>query len=205
MKAIYTKLLSIQSELGVIKKDETASVGKFSYRYFDINALIAFIKPYLIKNKLVLTQPLSFVGDKGAIRTILFDVESGESIEDVTPLTYNEDPQKMGSAITYYRRYAIQSLFLLEAEDDDGNAAKPEQQKPSFQKAQVAPASTQSSFSPFVLDGYEYVTGISQKTNKPWYAKQVVGTKDKEWLQAFDYDQAYSNYLASLQVEDVPF
>ena len=31
------------------------------------------------------------------------------------------DPQKMGSAITYYRRYSLQSLFLLQAEDDDGN------------------------------------------------------------------------------------
>lgn len=33
------------------------------------------------------------------------------------------DPQKMGSAITYYRRYALQSLFLLRAEDDDANVA----------------------------------------------------------------------------------
>jgi len=30
------------------------------------------------------------------------------------------DPQKMGAVITYYRRYALQSLFLLEAEDLDG-------------------------------------------------------------------------------------
>jgi hypothetical protein len=29
----------------------------------------------------------------------------------------------MGSAITYFRRYALQSLFALEAVDDDGNVA----------------------------------------------------------------------------------
>ena len=33
------------------------------------------------------------------------------------------DPQKMGSMITYYRRYTLQSLLGLQAEDDDANAA----------------------------------------------------------------------------------
>jgi hypothetical protein len=31
-----------------------------------------------------------------------------------------QDPQ-LGSAITYYRRYTLQSLLGLQAEDDDGN------------------------------------------------------------------------------------
>jgi hypothetical protein len=34
-----------------------------------------------------------------------------------------QDPQKLGSAITY-RRYTLQSLLGLQAEDDDGNKAK---------------------------------------------------------------------------------
>jgi hypothetical protein len=38
-------------------------------------------------------------------------------------LPENSDPQKMGSTITYFRRYALQSLFLLQAEDDDGHSA----------------------------------------------------------------------------------
>ena len=32
-------------------------------------------------------------------------------------------PQKLGSAITYYRRYTLASLLGLQAEDDDGNLA----------------------------------------------------------------------------------
>lgn len=201
MKAIYTKLLSIQNELGVIKKDETASVptksgGKYDYKYFDINALIAFIKPYLAKNKLVLTQPLSFVGDRGAIRTILFDVESGESIEDVTPLTYNEDPQKMGSAITYYRRYAIQSLFLLEAEDDDGyKASAPVAKQQTYVKPATAPK-----VKSFVLDGYEYFSGIGKTSGNPFHAMKVAGT-DKEgltFIKSAEYDQAFDRYQDSI-------
>ena len=33
------------------------------------------------------------------------------------------DPQKLGSCITYYRRYTLVGLLALEALDDDGNAA----------------------------------------------------------------------------------
>jgi hypothetical protein len=33
------------------------------------------------------------------------------------------DPQKLGSAVTYYRRYTLQSLLSLQAEDDDANTA----------------------------------------------------------------------------------
>jgi hypothetical protein len=33
------------------------------------------------------------------------------------------DPQKMGGAITYYRRYSLLALLGLAPEDDDGNAA----------------------------------------------------------------------------------
>ena len=35
------------------------------------------------------------------------------------------DPQKLGSAITYYRRYTLASLLALQAEDDDAQSAKP--------------------------------------------------------------------------------
>jgi hypothetical protein len=34
-------------------------------------------------------------------------------------------PTKFGSAITYYRRYTLQSLLGLNREDDDGNKAAP--------------------------------------------------------------------------------
>ena len=68
-------------------------------------------------------QPLTNIDGKAAIQTILVDSETGEKIENITPLTENPDPQKMGSAITYFRRYSLQSLLGLQAEDDDGNKA----------------------------------------------------------------------------------
>ena len=51
--------------------------------------------------------------------------ESGESVTGRTPILTkdNTDPQKMGSGITYAKRYGLQSAFGLPSEDDDGNSA----------------------------------------------------------------------------------
>ena len=42
------------------------------------------------------------------------------------------DPQKLGSCITYYRRYTLGSLLGLQSEDDDGNAASGNQKEKTW-------------------------------------------------------------------------
>ena len=118
---MYKKLLAVQKEIGAIGKDSTNPF--FKSAYFDINKLLDVAKPILNNHGLVLLQPLSNINGVASIKTIILDPESGESIEENTPLTQNPDPQKMGSAITYFRRYSLQSLMGLQAEDDDGNKA----------------------------------------------------------------------------------
>jgi hypothetical protein len=58
------------------------------------------------------------------IHTILLH-ESGEKIESFTKILCksSNDPQAYGSGVTYARRYGLQSLVSLGAEDDDGNTA----------------------------------------------------------------------------------
>lgn len=122
---IYEKLLVVQKKIGVIVKDEKAKVGSFSYSYFDINSLLASVKPVLNDNGLVLLQGLTHIEGKLALSTMIAqtDEEGEETIEFICPLPDTVDAQKAGSAITYFRRYALQSLLALEAEDDDGSAA----------------------------------------------------------------------------------
>lgn len=117
MKNLYAKLLAIQKEVAAIKKDKENPF--FKSEYFDINSLLDELKPLLNKNGLVVLQPLHNAG----IETIVVDSESGESLNFYSDITQNTDPQKMGAAITYFRRYALQSLFLLQSTDDDANSA----------------------------------------------------------------------------------
>ncbi len=114
------KLLEFQQKVEAIKKDSKNPF--FKSNYFDINSLLKEIKPILNELGLVLIQPLTTINNRPALRTILLDGDK-ELINDLIILPDLTDPQKMGSAITYYRRYSIQSLLLLQAEDDDGNKA----------------------------------------------------------------------------------
>jgi len=119
--SIYQKLHKVQTEVSTVKK--ASNNPFFNSKYFDINQLLEVVKPVLNKHGLVLMQPLSNIEGQPALLTRLIDSESGEILEDVTPMITINDPQKAGSAITYYRRYALQSLLGLQAEDDDANNA----------------------------------------------------------------------------------
>lgn len=116
------KILKIQSEIGVLVKTETNPF--FKSKYMDINGLLEQLLPLLEKYGLTVVQPLDARGYAGktALVTKVFDGKE-EVIQSSILLPDIQDPQKMGSAITYYRRYALQSLFLLRAEDDDANVA----------------------------------------------------------------------------------
>ena len=114
---IYTKLAAVKKEIGAISKDSTNPF--FKSKYFDINGLLKHVEPLLDKNGLLLLQPIV----KGEVFSEIIDVESGKSVTSSIQLPNISDPQKLGSAVTYYRRYTLQSLLGLQAEDDDANVA----------------------------------------------------------------------------------
>jgi len=131
---MYKKLLEVQKKIGAISKDSTNPF--FKSKYFDINKLLDVVKPILNEQGLILMQPLTNIDGNPAICTTIIDAETSKNLEFVMPITANPDPQKMGSAITYYRRYSLQSLLGLQAEDDDGNkASKPTNNEPQRKKA----------------------------------------------------------------------
>ena len=73
-------------------------------------------------------QPLDLitVGEQvvQVVRTEIVYAPSGETRTSICPIRSkdNQDPQKMGSGITYAKRYSLQAAFGLPSEDDDGEA-----------------------------------------------------------------------------------
>lgn len=120
MKTIYQKLAAVKSEIGAISKDSTNPF--FKAKYFDINSLLKHVEPLLAANQLLLLQPII----DGHVCSQIIDIESGDKVESRMQMNQINDPQKMGSMITYYRRYTLVSLVAGQAEDDDGNAASKE-------------------------------------------------------------------------------
>ena len=120
--SIYKQLLEVQKEVGAISKDSKNPF--FKSKYFDINKLIEVVNPVLSKHGLVLLQPI----EDNKVYSKIFDAnaEKGEKlcVESCIELPNLSDPQKIGSAISYYRRYTLSSLLGLQAEDEDGNGLK---------------------------------------------------------------------------------
>lgn len=110
------KLLEFQKRVEAIKKDSKNPFFKSSY--LSLNGLLDAIKPLLNELELVLIQPLNYADGRPAITTTIFDGDK-KLVDTTIILPDLQDPQKMGSAITYYRRYAIQSMLCLQATDDD--------------------------------------------------------------------------------------
>jgi hypothetical protein len=111
------KLLEAKREIGKVSKN--AKNPHFKNTYADVNALLEAVEPILHQHGLLLLQPIL----DGKVFTQIIDVESGQVIESSLVLPTGLNPQQMGSAVTYYRRYTLQSLLSLQATDDDGNVA----------------------------------------------------------------------------------
>lgn len=113
------KLLEVKKEIGTLSKNSKNPF--FKSAYLDLTALLEAVEPILQKNGLILLQPLS----EGRVVTILVDAEDGSTIvESEIAIPENiTDPQKLGSAITYFRRYTLKSLLAIAEQDDDGNLA----------------------------------------------------------------------------------
>ena len=123
MKTIYTKLAELKKEVGKMTKDSKNPF--FNSKYFDINQLLEHLEPLLQKNGLIVLQPII---NKEVVSKII-EIETGDEICSSLELPPLTDPQKIGSAITYYRRYTLQSLLGIQAEDDDANKASGKETK----------------------------------------------------------------------------
>ena len=120
---IYTALMQAQKDMGPVLKNATNPA--FKSKYADLSSVIETITEPLHKNGLTFYQNMIVVAGQPQLVTHLVHTESGESIDSWSPIVCKDpnDPQKVGGAITYMRRYSLLALLGLAPEDDDGNAA----------------------------------------------------------------------------------
>jgi hypothetical protein len=117
---IATALVKFQSTVSKVTKE--ASNPFFKSRYASLANILDTIQKPLTECGLAISQ----FPDVDALTTIIIHSESGEWMESsyVMPLAKQNDPQAMGSAITYARRYALGSILNLNIDnDDDGEKA----------------------------------------------------------------------------------
>lgn len=103
---------------------KSATNPHFKSKYADLGAVIEAVKPPLIKHGLFFTQRCLPAEDGVSVETVLHHCSGEkESLGTLYVPANKRDPQGFGSALTYARRYALQTAFGVPTEDDDGNAA----------------------------------------------------------------------------------
>lgn len=121
IKEIAGALLKAQIAIKAALKDSTNP--HFKSKYADLSSVIDAVKGPLNANGIVFTQGVSAAENGVAVETMLIHT-SGEWMSETLPIPVSRvDAQGVGSAITYGRRYGLQSMCGVPAEDDDGNAA----------------------------------------------------------------------------------
>ena len=132
---ISKALLKAQKEIGGAMKDSDNPF--FKSKYADFNSVMRACKEELNKNGITVLQPLDADENGDYVVTTLLH-ESGEYISSRMRLhATKQDMQAYGSAVTYARRYSLQSLVFIAAEDDDGEATM---QRDTPPRATAAPA-----------------------------------------------------------------
>ena len=114
---IYAKLLEFQKKGITVEKD--AANPFFKSRYTSLNQVLEKVKKPLNDLGVLIVQS----SIEGGIETRLIDTEDDTQITSFVPFVAASDMQKLGSAISYARRYALIALLCLEDADDDGESA----------------------------------------------------------------------------------
>lgn len=121
--ANLAKSLSLaQSEFHGAKADSENPF--FKSRYADLESVWEAIRIPVTKNGLSVTQLTAYVNDKLCVVTRLMHL-SGEWIEGNYPIVTikSTDPQALGAATTYARRFSLSAILGITQTDDDGETA----------------------------------------------------------------------------------
>jgi hypothetical protein len=92
----------------------------FKSHYAPLDAILSLVRPILAKNGLLIMQSTGGDGSYASVTTTVLH-SSGEYIRS-DPLILRPsklDPQGIGSALTYARRYSLSAILGIAGDDDD--------------------------------------------------------------------------------------
>lgn len=120
---VLIQLMKAKREMGNrVKKDSENPFHKS--KYASLKAHLDLSEEVLDKHGLILLHTQNISNGMPILLATLHHPESKQWIKSYLPLPNPKgDSQTLGASITYMRRYSINSMFALNAEDDDGETA----------------------------------------------------------------------------------
>lgn len=126
---LVAALAKAQGQIEGAKK--SSSNPFFKSKYADLAECWNTCREALTANEISVIQMPEEINENGRLNiTTMLAHSSGQYISSTLTMTVTKlDPQAIGSAITYGRRYALAAMVGLAQEDDDGEKAMARQEK----------------------------------------------------------------------------
>jgi ERF superfamily len=120
-------LVKARATFPTITKNQVVTVhgerGSYDFEYADLASLLQAVTPVLSAEGLLLLSGFDETTDGGVrVVTRLYHI-SGQWLQASVVLAKPKSMQALGSAVTYARRYSLQALLGITAEDDDDGSA----------------------------------------------------------------------------------
>jgi hypothetical protein len=140
---LFGALAQAQAEFLPLVRSKTVNVrsdkGNYSFDYAPLEEVLAATLPALNKHGLSILQPFYTAEDGSPILKTIIAHKSGGFLTCSASMARSNGMQQMGSAITYMRRYMLQSILGVNAEEDDDGNAQEGNQRDMQSRAHPAP------------------------------------------------------------------
>jgi hypothetical protein len=164
IKELAEALCNLQEEIIDVPKNSTAkSISKsgkeYSRDYANLLGVVEIARPLLKKHGLSITQHPGIFRNGNVVLETLITHKSGEWIESEFEIPYikfdgQNEPQSVGTLISYARRYVLKGIYGMADADSDaqGMASKDKNIKPQYVKAYTDQKEPPKSTDPIIND-----------------------------------------------------
>lgn len=131
---LFAALAAAQMKFKSIERTLTAKIASaranYTYAYAPLDEVLQAIRPALAEEGIAIMQFLLTLNGSVVVRTLLGHKTGCYIWNDLRAVSMGNDPQSIGSATMYLRRYGLMAITGCAPgyEDDDGAASSPERQ-----------------------------------------------------------------------------
>lgn len=173
-RALNAALAHAQGEFPPIPRDQTANAGSYSYKYASLGAILAAVRPVLVKHGLSIVQRLEAPGGTPSLRTELRHA-SGGTVAGSFPLPFvPEDEKQLGTLVTYLRRYTLSAMLGIAPDEDTDGTPVRVAEKPSGVSEPPRPKPITGLQIPLMMQAFA-AKGMADREMRLAYTVAVIG------------------------------
>ena len=140
-ETVEARFVRALTNLPAMVTDEVANAGKRTYKYLSLSTLLKTIRPVFFEQGLALVQTTEMKGEfTMTVNTVVVDAQSTKTLTlGEYMVKVSNDPQAVGSAVTYARRYSLYAaLGIFPDKDDDGSYPHQQVQAQQAQRGNIS-------------------------------------------------------------------